>query len=286
MEGMTAFATAEMSLPEGRLLWEVRGVNHRYLDLSLRLPDAFRGIEGACRQYLRDSLRRGKCDISLRYLPDNVTSGAMSIDNERLDALLVVCHQLQQRAGVAAVEPLALLSWPGVVKESLPLNSDSHAQAMALLAQVMKEFCRARAAEGAMIADLIAKRCTLLQAQVDQVRTVLPAVLMTQRQRLLARLEELNAGFDEARLEQEMVILAQRSDVAEELDRLDAHIAEVNRLRVLAEPVGRRLDFLMQELNREANTLASKSLSLATTAAAVEMKVLIEQMREQIQNVE
>ncbi len=286
MDSMTAFATAEQGVPGGRLVWEVRGVNHRFLDLSLRLPEGFRGLEGRCREYLRQRLRRGKCELTLRYQHDDPAATDITLDEQRLEALLAVCQRLQRCAEATQPDALTLLSWPGVIRENAPDSERLHDQVMALLVRLVDEFCRARATEGQAIAALLETRCHLLQDEVDRVRARLPALLAAQRQRLEDRLSALTAAFDADRLEQEMVIMAQRSDVAEELDRLEAHLVEVRRLCVSAEPVGRRLDFLMQELNREANTLASKSLSLATTQAAVEMKVLIEQMREQIQNIE
>ncbi len=287
MDSMTAFASLEEALPVGRLAWDLRGVNHRFLDISLRLPEGFRSIEVACRDRLKAALRRGKCELTLRFERDGAQAASLLVDESRLDDVLAACRGVAERwTGESRIDPLAVLAWPGIVVEPRSVSDVPGEAALALLDRVIEDFRACRRREGLQITAMIEARCERAMAEVDALRRAMPELMAAHRRRLESRLAELQAGFDEGRLEQEMAVLAQRSDVEEELDRIEAHIAEVRRLLAAAEPVGRRLDFLMQELNREANTLASKAVSLETTRAAVELKVVIEQMREQVQNVE
>ncbi len=291
MDSMTAYASLDevLSSDGGRIAWELRGVNHRYLDLTLRLPEGFRPIEAECRRRLRSRLRRGKCELSLRYVPGPLAGRGLDIDEERLDAVLAACRRVADRwsGGDAGLDPLAVLAWPGIVADRAE-SADAEVQGAALemLDRLVEDFRRCRRREGGQIEAMLERRCVALLDEVAALRRSLPDLLAAHRKRLEARLAELQGGFDEGRLEQEMALLAQRSDVGEELDRIEAHVGEVRRLLGVDEPVGRRLDFLMQELNREANTLASKATSIETTRSALELKVIVEQMREQIQNVE
>ncbi len=286
MDSMTAFANLEESLPAGRLAWDLRGVNHRFLDISLRLPEGFRSIEAACHERLKAALRRGKCELTLRFERDGSETAALVIDEVRLADVLAACRGVAERwSGESRLDPLAVLAWPGVVEPRVAAGVPTEA-ALDLLDRVLEDFCRCRRREGRQIATLIEARCERAVAEVGALRQALPELLAAHRRRLESRLSELRDGFDEGRLEQEMAVLAQRSDVEEELDRIETHVAEVRRLLAAEGPVGRRLDFLMQELHREANTLGSKASSIETTRAAVELKVVIEQMREQVQNVE
>ena len=285
MDSMTAFASLEEVLPAGRLAWDLRGVNHRFLDINLRLPEGFRAIEADCRERLKAALRRGKCELTLRFERAAAETASLVVDEARLDDVLSACRRVGERwPGESRIDPLAVLAWPGIVVE--PVTEVPTGAALALLDRVIEDFRAGRRREGTQIAALIDARCERAVDEVARLRRALPGMLAAHRQRLESRLSELQAGFDEGRLEQEMALLAQRSDVDEELDRIEAHVVEVRRLLGVEGPVGRRLDFLMQELNREANTLASKAVSLETTRAAVELKVVIEQMREQVQNVE
>ncbi|WP_263261931.1 YicC/YloC family endoribonuclease [Pseudomonas sp. RIT-PI-S] len=286
VHSMTAFARAERAGAHGTLSWELRSVNHRYLEPHLRLPDAFRDLEGAVREALRSSFSRGKVECTLR-LDEEPSSQAPRLDLARAGELIQAAEAVAALiAQPAQIDPLRVLGWPGVmVSESVDTQA-LQASALALFTEAVEEMKAGRAREGAELARLINDRLDAMAEDISALREQVPQMLATQRQKILDRFAELRAELDPARLEQEMVMLAQKSDVAEELDRLTTHVREVRR--VLASPgaAGRRLDFLMQELNREANTLGSKAFDPRSTQAAVNLKVLIEQMREQVQNIE
>jgi len=287
IRSMTAFARRETDLEAGNLCWELRSVNHRYLEIGLRLPDELRAIEAVARERINARLGRGKVDCNCRYKP--VISGAIALDVDpgNLDRLLDACRLVADRLPQpAALSPLELLRWPGVVRERVVDNTPLIAGAMALLDETLEELLACREREGEQIRNMLLARCDAMAAQVGHVRTLVPDIRDGLRRKLESRLAELEVPVEPGRLEQELVLQIQKIDVAEELDRLESHIAEVRRVLAGDEPVGRRLDFLMQELNREANTLGSKSVVVATTNVSVELKVLIEQMREQVQNVE
>jgi uncharacterized protein (TIGR00255 family) len=284
---MTGFARREASGPWGALVCELRSVNHRFLESGFRLPDELKAAEGELRQILLRELKRGKVDCTLTYRPTRAGATELNIDPVALERLLKNVREL------AAVLPkgysvnlVDLLRWPGVVRDESVAGEELLGAARSLFAETVAELAAARAREGARLRELLDQRCSALEALVSQVKARLPEVHARIRARLDERLAELKAQVEQDRLEQELALLAQRLDVDEELDRLSGHIKEIRRVIEANEPAGRRLDFLMQELNREANTLSSKSQDLETTRAAVEMKVTIEQMREQVQNVE
>ncbi|MEZ5542272.1 MAG: YicC/YloC family endoribonuclease [Pseudomonadota bacterium] len=284
---MTAFARREAELAAGSVSWELRSVNHRYLEIGLRLPEELRALEAGVRERINARLGRGKVDCICRYKP--VVSGdiAFDIDTGNLERLLDACRAVTGRLPAAApLHPLELLRWPGVVREQAVDTTPLINGALALLEETLEELVSARAREGEQIRGLLLARCSAMADQVEHVRTLLPEIRAGLRRRLEQRLAELEVPVDPGRLEQELVLQLQKIDVDEELDRLGSHLGEVRRVLDSDEPVGRRLDFLMQELNREANTLGSKSVVVATTNVSVELKVLIEQMREQIQNIE
>lgn len=284
---MTAFARQSASYPWGTLVWEIRSVNHRYLEPSFKLPDVLRGLEGELRERLRGRLARGKVECTLRAQLAQEQSSALAVDSELLDQLLVCAQQIQSKiAHAAALNPLDVLAWPGVLKTEQQDEEAIAAESNRLFDATLAQLLEHRAREGAELRRYIETQLEEVAAIVDNVRTQMPIILAALRQRLRDRLTELRSELDNDRIEQEMVILAQKSDVAEELDRLQTHIKEVRRALQQREPCGRRLDFLMQEFNREANTLSSKSQVSDTTLNAVRLKVLIEQMREQIQNIE
>jgi uncharacterized protein (TIGR00255 family) len=284
---MTAFARESSNGELGQLTWELRSVNHRFLEPHLRLPDELRGLETAVRERLAARLGRGKVDCTLRFAPTADGAARLKINRRLLEQLLVVADEIATRIGEPATpHVIDLLRWPGLLEEPAQDTDAIAAAALALLEQALDGLIAAREREGARLKALILERCEKLAAQVDTVRARMPDVLTAVRTRLRERLAEVKAELDPARLEQEMALIAQRLDVDEEMDRLKVHIAEVQKSLAGNAPVGRRLDFLMQELNREANTLSSKSADAETTHAAVEMKVLIEQMREQVQNLE
>jgi uncharacterized protein (TIGR00255 family) len=284
---MTAFARVDRCDENGELAWELRSVNHRYLEVFVRLPDDLRVLEPRVRERVNQRLGRGKVECVLRYRPAPAASGEIQLNSVYLDQLLAVMQEVRGRLPSAA-EPdlLQVLGWPDVVQKVSADLTPVQEAAMSLLEQALDELVATREREGARLAELILARCDQLEVQVEKARSRMPQVIESLRQRLRERLEEVTQSLDQERLEQEMVILAQRLDVDEEMDRLATHIREVRRVLTLDEPVGRRLDFLMQELHREANTLGAKSADAETTAISVEMKVLIEQMREQVQNIE
>ena len=283
---MTAFERCEERTDRGELAWEIRSVNHRYLDLQVRLPEDLRGLEPAVRERVGGRLARGKVECSLRYVPV-AAERAVEVDWSYLDQLLEAARGVDVRLhGAAPIPATELLRFPGVLIEAPRDLGPVREAALALLDRTLDGFVAAREREGDRLDALLRERLDAVERTVDEVRRNLPAVESRNRERLEARLAELGQPADAARLEQEMVYQAQRLDASEELDRLAAHCDEIRAILQRDEPVGRRLDFLMQELNREANTLGSKAGGLETTSGSVELKVLIEQMREQIQNLE
>jgi uncharacterized protein (TIGR00255 family) len=284
---MTGFARGERAGSFGTLVCEIRSVNHRFLDATLRLPDGCRGLEPELRAALAAALKRGKVDCTLLQRPGQGGGTELDIDHEALARLLARVAELRAALPeLARVDLIELLRWPGIVRGD---DTDPEALAAAtreLFATTLGELSLAREREGTRLAALIEHRCATLAAIVATLRERLPAIRVRIRERFEERLRELGAQVDQERVGQEVLLLLQRMDVDEELDRLVGHVEEARRTLGGTEPAGRRLDFLMQEFNREANTLSSKSQDLETTRAAVEMKVLIEQMREQVQNIE
>ena len=284
---MTGFARREISGAWGALVCELRSVNHRFLESGFRLPDDIRAAEGELRQRLAREVKRGKVDCSITHRRLQGTESALEVDSAALERLLGTVRDLTRTLpGNPTVNILDVLRWPGVLKDERDDNDDLLKAVHTLFGATLEDLVAARAREGERLRDLIEQRCNGLETLVSHVRTRLPEVHARVRARLDERLAELKAQVDQERLEQELAILLQRLDVDEELDRLTGHIAEIRRVVAGSEPAGRRLDFLMQELNREANTLSSKSQDLETTRSAVDMKVIIEQMREQVQNIE
>ena len=282
---MTGFARCERSGNFGTLVCEVRSVNHRFLDAAVRLPDSTRALESELRQTLARELRRGKVDCTLQHRAP--PAGALQVDEAALAPLLARSRQLAKlMPELGRINVLELLRWPGVLREELPETEALLAATREVFDATLSSLCAARQREGQRLAELISQRCDALAMLIAQVRARLPEVLARVRSRLEERLAELGGQLNQERIEQEIVLLLHRLDVAEELDRLTGHIEETRRTLVSPEAAGRRLDFLLQEFNREANTLSSKSQDLETTRLAVEMKVAIEQMREQVQNIE
>jgi len=284
---MTGFARREISGSWGTLICELRSVNHRFLESGFRLPDDLRAIEGELRQRMARDLKRGKVDCSFTYRRAQGAETALEVDRAALERLLTGVRDIARTLpGNHTVNVLDVLRWPGVLRDESTNTEELLEAAHALFSGTVEDLVSARAREGQRLRELLEQRCDGLEALVAHVRTRLPEVHARVRARLDERLAELKANVDQDRLEQELAMLLQRLDVDEELDRLTGHIAEIRRVINGNEPAGRRLDFLMQELNREANTLSSKSQDLDTTRSAVDMKVIIEQMREQVQNVE
>jgi len=286
IQSMTAYARIEHKAQWGTASWEIRSVNQRYLETYLRLPEQFRSFEPVLRDRLRKRLSRGKVEVNLRYeLADN-SNNELQLNQGLAKQLLDAATWLKQEAGQGEVNLTDILRWPGVLSSSEQDMDAIGADLMAAFDSAIDQFIEARGREGEAIKDMLLSRLDGVSEQIAIVREHMPKVMEYQREKLTNRLAEIKGELDPARIEQEMVLLAQKQDVAEEMDRLEAHVAEARRILKKGGSEGRRLDFMMQEFNRESNTLASKSISTEITSAAVELKVLIEQMREQIQNVE
>ena len=288
IHSMTGFARREASGPWGQLTCEVRSVNHRYLEPGFRLPEELRGLEGELRQTLPKLLRRGKVDCTVHLRATREAERELQVDEATLKRVLERVCDIASRAGGTAVslDPIDVLRWPGVLQDSAPDNDALAAATRALFKDSVHELVAMRAREGERLRELVLQRCEALVGLIRSARAQLPELRDRAHHRLQARLAELGATVEATRFEQEVALLLQRADVDEELDRLDAHLAEIRRVLDGEEAGGRRLDFLMQELHREANTFSSKSQELDSTRLAVDMKVLIEQLREQVQNIE
>jgi uncharacterized protein (TIGR00255 family) len=286
IRSMTGFARRERQFPWGLLAWELKTVNHRFLELSCRLPEEFRSAESEFRAAVAASVRRGKVDCSLHFRPA-VMAASLEVDAGLLASLISRSQQIAAQAGAPArIDVLELLRWPGVMRDATRETAPMIAAAQGLLTDALAELSRSRESEGGRLRDALEQRCAGLLEFSERVSDRLPEIRTRMRAKLLDRIAQLATNVDQDRLEQELAILAQRLDVDEEIDRLRGHVTEVRKTFDGKEAAGRRLDFLMQELNREANTLSSKSQDIETTRAAVDMKVLIEQMREQVQNIE
>ena len=288
IQSMTAFARGDTVIEKGSLSWEIRTVNHRYLDTALRLPEGFRSQENDLKELVRQYLSRGKVDATLRF----DTAGAkkpeaISLDQDLIRNLLVAQADINKLADSASPLSVAeILNWPGVVQPETFDFDDLFKATATLLETTLKDLVEARSREGERLVGFIEQRCDQIEKIIVAVTARREIVLDGSRERLMQRIEGLELEFDPARLEQELAIQAQRLDVSEELDRLVVHVQELRQILKSGKAVGRRLDFLMQELNREANTLGSKSNDAETTRHSMDLKVLIEQMREQIQNIE
>ena len=283
---MTAFARLEIKKDWGDAVWEMRSVNQRYLENYFRLPEQFRGLENTLREKLRQNLTRGKIECALRIESKKSANAVLNLNKELADQVIQSLRWLKAQAGEGEINLTEVLRYPGVV-EAQEEDLDVISQDLLLaFDELLHDFIAMRSREGEKLQGIIQQRLDAISIEADKVRAQMPAVLQWQRERLLQRFEEAQINLDPQRVEQEMILLAQRVDVAEELDRLQMHVKETPNILKKGGAVGRKLDFMMQELNRESNTLASKSINADITASAVELKVLIEQMREQIQNLE
>jgi uncharacterized protein (TIGR00255 family) len=284
---MTGFSTAEARAGSFRLVWEIRSVNHRFLELGFRLPDDLRGVEPECRELVAAAIKRGKVDCTLKIGADERATVADTIVAGALERLKALEDQVQRVFPEARpMTTQEVLRWPGVLEEPAQNVEELGEAVKGCLASALRALTEARGREGSRIADMLEKRNNGITALVAGIKPQLDGLQLKYRERLRERLQRLDVQADPERLEQEMALIAQRADVAEEIDRLASHVAEVQAILHRNEPVGRRLDFVIQELNREANTFASKVQEEALTRVAVELKVLIEQMREQVQNLE
>lgn len=285
IRSMTAFASGERETPWGTLACELRSVNHRFLETGMRVHEDLRVLEPVLRERIAGRVSRGKLDLSLRLRAPEQHQG-LQMDEARIAELAGAATRLGAHFPGMQVEFTQLLQFPGVLRAAAVDADALKAEVLALLDEVLDGFLEARAREGARLAAAITERLDGIERIAADVRTMMPALRAGQRHKLEARLAELAHPADPGRLEQELVLSLQKLDVDEELDRLDAHVAEARRVLGLKEAVGRRLDFLLQEFNREANTLGSKSVDSRSSNAAVELKVLIDQVREQVQNIE
>ncbi len=288
IRSMTGFARVERQYEFGRLSWEIRSVNHRYLDFGLRLPEEFRPLETDIRKCLGEYLSRGKIEATLRFFEaPGATGSGLELNLPLARELLAIHGEFAQLTSTEQQPDIGqMLKWPGLIEDKRPDPAPLQVAAMDLLVEAAKDLQAARGREGEQMANAVRERLAGVAELTVSIRSWLPEIHSALRQRMLDRIADLQQPLDPGRVEQEVVILAQKMDVDEELDRLDAHVQEAYRVLDLTEPVGRRLDFLMQEFNRESNTLSSKSVDQRTTQAAIDLKVLIEQMREQVQNVE
>jgi uncharacterized protein (TIGR00255 family) len=284
---MTGFSTADVQAGPFRVVWEVRSVNHRFLELGFRLPDDLRGVEPDCRELVAAAVKRGKVDCTLKIaaaergaLADTIVAGALERLKSLEDRVLSVFPEARPLTAEEA------LRWPGVLEEPTQSVEELGGPIKACLGVALRALTEARRREGMRIAEMLEKRNAGITALVASIVRELDSVQARYRERLRERLQRLDVQANPDRLEQEIALIAQRADVAEEIDRIGSHVAEIQAILKRDEPVGRRLDFLVQELNREANTFASKVQEDALTRVGVELKVLIEQMREQVQNLE
>ena len=287
VHSMTAFSRQQLEREWGSLTWEIRSVNHRYLEPSIRLPENFRSLENPIRKELRDKLYRGKieCQLKLRTVEANQIDWQLNLD--LISQLNKANSEINNNiGGNYQLSSFDILKWPGVISDQSIDEELFNKEALELFEKALDDLMVVREREGATLRDVVLKRIASIQDIIDSIQAKMPSIILKQKENLLNKLEELKAEFEPTRLEQEVTLLAQKADVDEELDRLNSHLQEVKRVLDSSGQIGRRLDFLMQELNREANTLSSKSIVVETTQNAVELKVLIEQMREQIQNIE
>ncbi len=283
---MTAFARSEVKKGWGTAVWEIRSVNQRYLETYFRLPEQFRSLEPVLRERFRKRLQRGKVECALRFTANDSAVTKLNLNEQLAKQVLHAADWVQSHGQSTGVNPLDVLKWPGVIASEEADMDAIQADMLEGLDKAMNDFIAARGAEGETLKSLIEQRLDAIEVEAEKVAQRMPEILTWQREKIQARFEEAKLELDAARVEQEMILLAQKVDVAEELDRLNSHVAETRKILKKGGACGRRLDFMMQEFNRESNTLGSKSISTEITQSAVELKVLIEQMREQIQNIE
>jgi len=284
---MTAYGRTEESSETGHIIWEIRSVNHRYLEVNIRLPEELRMLETKVREHISSKLKRGKVDCSLRFDASEIAGDGLSIDTNLANNLIKSAESIQASiTNPAELSAMDFLRWPGVINRDTIDAEPISASLLEQLDMTLEHVVGTRLREGKKLQAMILERCDIIASLLHRFREKLPDIQQMLRDRLSDKSQELSIELDKDRLEQEILLLVQKSDVAEELDRLDAHLGEVRQVVQKNEPVGRRLDFMMQEMNREANTLGSKAANLDYTNTSVDLKVLIEQMREQIQNIE
>lgn len=283
---MTAFARRELKRDWGTVVWEIRSVNQRFLETYFRLPEQFRSLEPVLRERFRKKLQRGKVECALRFTANDAAVTKLNLNQALAKEVLNAAEWVQSQGQSSGVNPLDVLRWPGVIAAEEADMDAIQGEILQEFDLALEDFIAARSTEGTNLKGMIEQRLSGIESEVAKVTEKMPEVIQWQRERIQAKFEEAKIELEENRVEQEMILLAQKVDVAEELDRLMSHVGETRKILKKGGAVGRRLDFMMQEFNREANTLGSKSISTDITQSAVELKVLIEQMREQIQNIE
>ncbi len=285
-QSMTAFARQQSEQNWGTLVWEIRSVNHRYLEANIRLPESLRNYESQCRDLIRNSLSRGKVDAQLKFTP-NLAANDIHLNLDLLQQINTANQEISRlMPELGQATTLDILRWPGVTQENSQDNKDIEKILLSLLKLCLQDLQEQRQKEGAQLKTFVEQRLDNISDILEDIKKAMPAILQRQHDKLQETLADMTESLEPARLEQEMVLLAQKADISEETDRLQAHVDEVKSILKQSGAVGRKMDFLMQELNREANTICSKAVVIETTFNAVELKVLIEQMREQIQNIE
>ncbi|WP_206482994.1 YicC/YloC family endoribonuclease [Thalassotalea sp. G2M2-11] len=286
IHSMTAFSRVEVKGDWGNAIWEIRSVNQRFLETYFRLPEQFRSIEPVLRERFRKALNRGKVECGLRFNPNPAAKGKLSLNQDLALQLLQHASWINEQTLNSKVNPIEIMRWPGVMEAEETDMDSIQAEILAGFDQALKDFIVARASEGENLKALIEQRLDGIVVEAEKVQAHMPEVIEWQRKRIIDKFEEAKIELESTRVEQELVMLAQKMDVDEEIDRLFSHVKETKSILKKGGAQGRRLDFMMQEFNREANTLGSKSINSDITNSAVELKVLIEQMREQIQNIE
>ena len=285
-QSMTAFARQQAEQGWGTLVWEIRSVNHRYLETNIRLPESLRAAEGQCSDLLRKNLSRGKIDAQLKFTP-NLAVASISVDQDLLSQINLTSTEISKlMPELQQPTTLDILRWPGITQERKQDAKNIESALVTLFTDCLQGLQEQRQKEGAHLKSFVEQRLDSITSIIEDIKAIMPDILQNQHAKLKAVLSGLSESLDPTRIEQEMVLLAQKADISEETDRLQAHVHELRNILSQPGAVGRKLDFLMQELNREANTICSKAVVIETTLNAVELKVLIEQMREQIQNIE
>ena len=284
---MTAFARSESDQDGYQLIWEVRSVNHRYLDIQLKLPEDLRGLDAPCREAISKDLNRGRIDAQLKREKNNADNNTLEIDENAVSTLVETLEQIERaHPGLQSAKSTDILRWPGIITDKKVDKDKMEQQAVASLSVAVAELIENRKREGSRLAELITDRIKQCKSIVDDLSEDIPKIMQLTHEKWQSRVQEIAKDADPERMAQEIAILLTKSDVSEELDRFNTHLDEVQRLLTENKAVGRSLDFLMQELNREANTLGSKSVENSMTNASIELKVLVDQMREQVQNIE
>lgn len=287
IRSMTAYARKEINANWGNASWELRSVNQRYLETYIRLPEQFRSLEPIIRERLRSRLTRGKVECNLRFELDlSNFQQQLFLNKDLASQLIQSANWIKAQVNDGNINIIDILRWPGVMSAKEQDLDKISIEILALLEKAIDEFIKVRESEGKSLEQLLVQRLEAITVEVTKIRNWMPEILQWQKDKLKTKMEEANIEFEPNRLEQELILTAQRIDIAEELDRLSTHVKETYTILKKNEAVGRRLDFMMQEFNRESNTIASKSINANITASAIELKVLIEQMREQIQNIE